>query len=338
MEHLAQNWSIETAFKRYSDGLKKAVDNIYTVGNAEQAALFRANVSRFAAYKAVKCNQLIEQDDKQPDGKRHGRDRMIATFDRWQQAEEQMVSKRARRAKRFDEIAEKGFKMVKWLPSVSVEKRAIHRPFYNQIYPADSPIWDNQDIWGCKCSMGGTNLPETEHVYQDDAGKEQPLPELRADRGLEGNPAKTGEIFTDKASYIDKATDSYSDKNAIGRDRLLEIAETTNKTVEISFNNQKKEVVINKIGLNETAKKRFGSPGYWLKNEIAEHIERWLPTAKYIKNEAIDLTHNTGKTLKLKKKMKEAHKLEIDLTGRIFEITLFEYKTGRMLFYCVLPK
>jgi hypothetical protein len=199
-------WSVETAFKHYSNGFQKAVENVYakeiSEGNTTQAELFKANVTRFAACKAAKCNNLIDRDADKPADSRLGREKLIKTFDCWQHAEEQMVTRRARRAKRWEEIEEQGAPNVKWLPSISIERRAEHIPYYNQIFPGDSDIWDKQDIWGCKCSMAGTYRRETKHEWTDENGEKQPLPELKPSRGLEGNPARTGEIFTGRASYF----------------------------------------------------------------------------------------------------------------------------------------
>ncbi|MDR0829854.1 MAG: hypothetical protein LBN95_07065 [Prevotellaceae bacterium] len=171
-------------------------------GNTAQTELFKANVTRFAAYKAFKCNDLIEQDSQKEPKKQIGKENLIKTFDYWQHTEEIMAGKRARRAKIFDTIKQKGQPRIKWLPSVSIEKRLDHIPYYNQIFSADADVWDKQDIWGCKCSMLGTSMPETDHTYDNGSGKPEPLPELKPSRGVEGNPAKTGEIFTDRANYF----------------------------------------------------------------------------------------------------------------------------------------
>jgi hypothetical protein len=205
-------WSVETAFKHYSKGFRNTIETVYAKetagGNTAQAELFKANVTRFAAYKAFKCNELIEKDSQKEPKKQIGKENLIKTFDYWQHTEEIMAGKRARRAKIFDAIKQKGQPRIKRLPSVSIEKRLEHIPYYNQIFSADADVWDKQDIWGCTCSMLGTAMPETDHTYDNGSGKPEPLPELKPSRGAEGNPAKTGEIFTDKANYFKYQPDS----------------------------------------------------------------------------------------------------------------------------------
>lgn len=159
-----------------------------------------------------------------------------------------------------------------------------------------------------------------------------------SNRGLEGNPAKTGEVFTDECPYVRNA-DGYATVNKFSEEMLLELAKTTDKTATVLINGEQKDVKINKIGLEETASKRFGNPDYWLKNEIASNIEKYLQKANYDKPQPIDISHNSGKTLKLKKKMLQAHKLNLQLGTKSFVITLFERKvTGELLFYYIAPK
>ncbi|MDR1737989.1 MAG: hypothetical protein LBR66_04115 [Candidatus Symbiothrix sp.] len=179
-------------------------------GGSEMADLFRANVTRYAAYKSFVCDKLLQEDAAKDADKQAGREKMIDRFNRWQYTEEAMVAKRCRRAKQWEEIEAGGFERIKWLPSVSIEKRAEHIPYYNQIFPKDWDGWDKQDVWGCKCSMVGTYRKETPHEWTDENDEVKPLPELKASRGLEGNPARTGEVFTDRAAYVRKGNEEAS--------------------------------------------------------------------------------------------------------------------------------
>lgn len=119
---------------------------------------------------------------------------------------------------------------------------------------------------------------------------------------------------------------------------MVEQAKNIDKTVSVQIGGQQHEVTVNKVGITESVKKSFGSPDYWLRNKLLEHIGEWLPKANYVTTEPIDLTHNSGKTLKLKKRMEKAHKLQLDLGRKSFWITIFEYRdSGKMLFYCIEP-
>jgi len=84
---------------------------------------------------------------------------------------------------------------MRWLPSRSVTLREEHVVFYNRIWPKNDPFWSyNQpgNLWNCKCDWEETDEPTTDG---------NPSAHIRHN-GLEGNPAMTGEIFTDNSAYI----------------------------------------------------------------------------------------------------------------------------------------
>ncbi|NLB81469.1 MAG: hypothetical protein GX800_07665 [Clostridiaceae bacterium] len=67
--------------------------------------------------------------------------------------------------------------------------------FYNRIWPKNDAFWSyNQpgNLWNCKCDW-----EETDEATTDG----NPSAHIRHN-GLEGNPAITGEIFTDNSAYI----------------------------------------------------------------------------------------------------------------------------------------
>jgi len=169
-----EKYNVETAFKQYSKGFQKVVSNVFskeiTAGETAMSDVLRANVTRFAAYKSFACNKIIEQDAQKPIDKRLGKEKWIKTFDYWQHTEEQMAAKRCRKAKTFDEAVKNGYQNMKWLPSISTEKRADHIPFYNQVYRIDDEVWEYQDFWGCKCGQMPTVRVETPHTYIDADG------------------------------------------------------------------------------------------------------------------------------------------------------------------------
>lgn len=74
------------------------------------------------------------------------------------------------------------FPNLKWLPSTSADPRESHRVFWNRIWAKTDPFWNtNQpgNLWNCKCDWHETDEPPTD-----------------------GNPAKTGKIFSDDCSYV----------------------------------------------------------------------------------------------------------------------------------------
>ena len=84
---------------------------------------------------------------------------------------------------------------LEWLRTRSVNPRPDHLEYEGLILPIDDPFWQtNQpgNLYNCKCNWRQTNKPAT-------AGPEKVV---KPAKGLEGNPYKTREIFTDKHPYF----------------------------------------------------------------------------------------------------------------------------------------
>lgn len=170
----------------------------------EMADQLRANVSRFSAYKANYVRQAFDDNARQFSGKDldDANRATINQFRRWTDAELTTAGARARTAKQFTEFNEPDrrelFPCLKWLPSRAVNPRQSHMRFYNRVWRKDDTFWDNNapgTEWNCMC-----DIEECDDLPTDNSKVKQPdIP-----KGLEGNPSVTGEIFTDKASYIAK--------------------------------------------------------------------------------------------------------------------------------------
>lgn len=200
-------------FNNYSKSLQKAVENVfgkteYGDKNFEIGQQFIANVSRFAAHKAYLVTQAVQRQVADADGvARSDKDfykyaqQVLNTANRYQAAEYQAAVARSRTAMQWQEFAEDpDIPNLKWIPSRSAHQREAHMKFYNIVLPKTHPFWQtNQpgNVWGCKCDWVETF---------DNAADKAPAGPPPA-QGLEGNPAQTGEIFTEKASYF-KATDN----------------------------------------------------------------------------------------------------------------------------------
>ena len=191
-----------TLYKSYSQNLRKGVEQVYHEGGGEE---LKANVSRFAAYKAYRATQLARREtvnkttgeilDRKATAKA-----TLAQFKAWQQAEYNTTVARARTAKQWDLYSQPNrqrlFPNVKWLESTSVERRPEHVAFYNRIWAKNDPFWETNTpgtLWNCKCGMQETNDGLTEN---------SDVPTFTPPLGLEGNPATTGEIFTKDATYF----------------------------------------------------------------------------------------------------------------------------------------
>ncbi len=164
-------------------------------------------MSRFAAYKAdyvkVTVNNILNDSSIPLKQRQEMADAAVAGFDRYSEAECNTATSRCRTAKQWKEFNDpqrlRLFPNLRWLPSRSIVIRATHEKFYDKVWPKGDDFWNTNmpgQEWNCKCDLEETDDPVTDNSDV----KTVPVP-----KGLEGNPSVTGEIFTDKASYISKA-------------------------------------------------------------------------------------------------------------------------------------
>ena len=183
-------------YKNYSNNLRKAVDTVFRDSpDSDLANQFRANVSRFAAYKAYAVAEKCRND---AGGDKETIEAYLRIFNRYQSAEYNTARSRARTGKQWNEFQENNdiFPNIKWLLSRSVDKREEHIVFAGRVWAKDDPFWTTNQpgsLWNCKCDWQETDEPVTDG---------NPSNKRIVNQGLEGNPAITGEIFTDNASYI----------------------------------------------------------------------------------------------------------------------------------------
>ena len=95
------------------------------------------------------------------------------------------------------------FPNLEWMPTTSPSPEAGHAAFWGKpvILPVDDPFWQEHrpgDRWNCKCSLEPTDT--TVQRLDDEELAEAAKPEHRAQRGLEGDPARKG-LITDKHPY-----------------------------------------------------------------------------------------------------------------------------------------
>lgn len=107
---------------------------------------------------------------------------------------------RCHTAKQFAEFLEPDrrrlFPNLQWLATRSVTPRAEHAAYVGLVLPKDNPFWSKHapgSEWNCKCDVQETDADPSNQTH---------IPDLTPPRGLEGNPAITGEVFTDKVGYM----------------------------------------------------------------------------------------------------------------------------------------
>ena len=349
-------------YQAYSDNLRKAVGGVFPQGKPgdpyfDLEAQLQANVSRFAAYKAYHITeQLKKQREKWPDDGdfKNIAKAVLNTFNRYQAAEYNTATARARTAKQWtdfnaDPIANELYPNLKWLPSRSASPREEHAVFYNRVWAKTDPFWsENQpgNLWNCKCDWEETDDPVTDG---NPTG-------AKHHTGLEGNPAITGKVFTDESSYIQNAGRNRKERDkveekceSLGKVQTLQNAKESliGQTSHCMVNGQQYDVEFIGRGIDHYARDIFGKKDiFWLKNEILPQIDEYISKAECVGRKVSDTTHNTNKeTLKLKRKTDYFYYFQIVLPdGQIAYLHLGRYnklageKTGRMYLYTITRK
>jgi hypothetical protein len=181
----------------------------------------------FAAFKTHQQQKELHEQLTDEEGKlksfdqfRKDTEPIIQEYNvNWLRTEYDTAVRRARFAadwKRFEKDKDL-YPNLKWLPSVSVNKREGHRVFYNHVWKADDPFWNTNypgNLWNCKCGLTSTDEKITEG--RTPSGHDKPEP------GLDKNPGITGEMFTDTHPYIKgagkearKAVDKFLNRNTL---------------------------------------------------------------------------------------------------------------------------
>ncbi len=199
-------------YETYGENLRKAVDSV--LGNEsygdeyfDMLTLMHANLSRFAAYKAYHATQELK-DISPKDIDKRGR-LVLNKYNRWQATEYNTAVARARTAKQYhdftsDPVSNELYPNIKWLPSRSATPREAHRVFWNRVWAKGDPFWNSNtpgSLWNCKCDWEETDEPVTNG---------NPTGNMSA-KGLEGNPAKDGVVFTDECPYVKKGGKAVKD-------------------------------------------------------------------------------------------------------------------------------
>lgn len=218
-----------------------------------------------------------------------------------------------------------------WLPSRSATLREQHIPFYNRVRAKDDPFWNHNQpgtLWNCKCDWQQVDDPVTQN---------NPAKTIRS-QGLEGNPAKTGKIFSDKASYFLKNPDNTERiARAAYRDIIKKETLTINKGKPFVCQIGKDNLILdlrNKLATEHFAKGMFEDDLYWVKNSIFYNQEI-LKNAEFVGYKESDLGHNTNnKTLKLKARTDYFYYYKLTIGSKSMYIHFGHYTdTGNVFLY-----
>jgi F like protein len=148
--------------------------------------------------------QLIGDDGKLKSFARFKKDTedIVNKNHKWLETEYDTALLRARNAAQWKEFERDAdlYPNLKWTPSTSAERRKMHQLLYGMILPITHSFWKKHfpgDLWNCKCGITNTDEKAWEKIPDIGDG-------LKPDRGLDSNPALTGELFTKTHPYITK--------------------------------------------------------------------------------------------------------------------------------------
>ena len=325
-----------TLYEVYSKNLRRAVDKVFYEDNGNGLSdCLRANVSRFAAYKAYHATQQVREQIAKDGDMDRGR-MVLHAFNRYQAAEYNTAVSRCRTAKQFEEFSAPDnmrlFPNLRWLPSRSATPREQHMLFYNRVWAKDDPFWaQNQpgNLWNCKCDWEETSDPVTDG---------NPTAPIRHD-GLEGNPAQTRQIFSDNCAYVKNSGQNKREKyrikqlvNNMARHSTIKNGRYLyNKKVSMKILNDKfVEVEFNSDSISHFANDFIKTKEFWLKNELIQILEKDLSKSKLVGWE-----ENTKLDKKPTHEIYYYYKTRLP-NGEIAFYSIYKNRvTGKYLFYAI---
>jgi hypothetical protein len=216
---VAETVTVGELAEKYSRQLRGGVESVFdgAVGQPggkyfEMASRLEANVTKFGVYKAARCAAELEKvrnnDNLLPFEKKRNQQFIISKYKRWGVMEHAAAVKRANVARQWAAFKEgkneKYYPNIIWLPSRAAVPMPEHQVFWNRIWSKEDEFWAKHcpgDHFGCACSWAETGAPvNATWKFKDLKGNDVTMPE--ADKGLEGNPGKTGEVFSGEASHF----------------------------------------------------------------------------------------------------------------------------------------
>lgn len=212
--------------------MTSGVETGYSAPSGDDGFLqqLRTNTEVFAAFKAHRmgrdmASQLLDEDGNVKPFRQFKQDTAKIVdhhVNRWLRTEYDTAIKRAHRAAEMRQFIDEAdvFPNIEWLPSTAVNPREAHKPFYHHIWSIDDPFWEEHkpgDEWGCQCGWQSTDEPVTDN---SGLGGDDVAP---PSKGLGGNPAKTGEVFTDDHPYFPKDCAHCGFYNAGVKNRLASV-------------------------------------------------------------------------------------------------------------------
>lgn len=180
---------------------------------------------------------------------------------RWLRTEYDTAVIRAHQAADWQQYADEAdvFPNLEWMPSTSVNPGSDHQVFWHTILPINDPFWSQHrpgDRWNCKFSLRPTDKTPTGRPSSASPVNTDPQP------GLDSNPGKTKELFSQSHPYFAKDCNSCPFRSTAA----------TSLSPDGSFRNQTKDCM-HCQSINECIDRTIESPsGYNKDTEFGERL------------------------------------------------------------------
>jgi hypothetical protein len=308
-------------FDHYADTLRKAVDGVlgsdkYGDRYFDLQQKLQLNAARFAAAKAYQATQQVKELSASADADKQTK-AALSRFNHWLNVERNAAIARARTAEQWtdfneDPIRNELYPNLRWIPSRSVHQREEHIAFYNRVWAKTDPFWtQNQPgtLWNCKCDWEETDEPPTGEA-----------PEVLPAKGLKGNPAITGEIFSQDASYFEAVKETPGAEKECNRIILKDNLSWAKENLKpVKRDELKTDIQFSTKGIKEYLNQP--SDNYFLKNELIRSMDSILKKATY-----------RGVT---QWKGRKSHIFEITFMGKKNYIIANESRDGNVFLYSI---
>ena len=250
---------------------------------------------------------------------------VLRRYNSYQAAEYNTAVARTRTAKQWEKFASDNnvrlFPNIRWIPSRSANPREAHKAFWNRIWAKDDPFWDENtpgSLWNCKCDWEQTNKPVTDG---------NPSSRI-AHKGLTGNPAKTGQIFTDSHPYIANAPRDVVDPLALNliRKSCFQWAKDNLQGKTTSPTSFGKKITFTGKGIRDYLNQPIDEP--ILKAEMIRFMPALLDTASYL----------GFSDFKASDSIRHSHIFELHIADKTLWLIVREYTNNDISFYSITNK
>jgi hypothetical protein len=207
--HASQPSGVNDALQqRYAGGFDKAVTAVFGAGkpNPELERQLRISAARFGTFKAYDLGKKLDAlagKGLNEDAFVKKATALLNLYNGFQKTEYSTLVNRARTAKQWQQFADERdlYPNIEWLRTASSSPRPEHAALTGLVLPQNDPFWDSNqpgNEYNCKCNWRTTDKPTTAKP----ANVKPPA------QGLEGNPAATGEMVTERHPYFARNADA----------------------------------------------------------------------------------------------------------------------------------